>query len=349
MLTRKVSSVGLLVILFAVLPMCVFDSRAAGNVNDAPYLSITPTSYVAKEAGEHFDIFININDVEDLRRISFAVTYNASLLSFVQAIQGEFFPPPPRSDFSFEGTLGKVQIDESLAASEPSRSGNGTLAVISFEVVPTTESRACSPVELTQILLLDADSHPISHNAIGALFFWKSIVPDPPSEGRVLDLYTQRGGQGSGQSGGVFEIGEDVELISRVTYNGLPVQGKLVGIEVHNPLDEIVALRIAITGPDGLSRIRVRIPVVLTNNGTWTVIGTVDLAGQVVWDTLTFQVVIRFPVGGFSHSIEERTIGMTPCTMHSLALTLPFFLVVARHILPRRLKSDRHNDNSKSN
>jgi hypothetical protein len=285
-----------------------FNPIVYGESADA-YLFISPLMYIAKETGELFHVAINISSVENLHSLGFTVTYNTSFLDVAQVVQGSFFPLPPKSYFEFEKneSAGFIKVNISLADSETPRSGDGALAWISFKVVQGASSCVSSPLVLEQSLLLNSEFIPIVHDSVGAVYFWKSITPDPPGESRLLDLYTQKAGEGPNEPGGEFKVGEEVRLISRVTYNDYPLQQKLVAFEVRNSLNESVELRTAITDEDGLAAISFRIPDIPSSNGSWTAISTVDIAGKVAWDTISFRVYLRIPVGGYSFPIKGYT------------------------------------------
>jgi len=295
---------------------------AYGESGDA-YLFMTPPMYIAKETGELFDIAVNISNVENLRSLEFTVAYNTSLLDVAQVVQGTFFPSPQGSYFEFEKneSLGFVKVNMSLTDSETPRSGNGTLAWISFEVVQGPESCVSSPLDLQQTLLLNSALIPITHDSVGAVYFWRSMQPDPPVEGRLLDLYTQKGGEGSNEPGGEFGCGENVYLISNVTYNSYPVQQKLVAFEVRNPLNQSVVFRTAITDQDGLAEISFRILGIPSNNGTWAAISVVEIAEETVWDTTSFRVDVTMPIGGYSFPIEGYT-AEKPLTLYLSIVTI---------------------------
>ena len=315
-----------------ILPLVInrFNPIAYGESGDA-YLFMTPPMYIAKETGELFDIAVNISNVENLRSLEFTVAYNTSLLDVAQVIQGSFFPSTPGSYFEFEKneSLGSIKVNMSLADLEPPRSGNGTLAWISFEVVQSPESCVNSPLNLQQTLLLNSALIPIPHDSVGAVYFWRSMQPDPPVEGRLLDLYTQKGGEGSNEPGGEFACGEIVYLISRVTYNSDPVQQKLVAFEVRNPLNQSVVFRTAITDQDGLAEISFRILGIPSSNGTWAAISVVEIAEETVWDTISFRVHITMPIGGYSFSIEGHTTEkpLTLCLAIVTVLTAVFTVI----------------------
>jgi hypothetical protein len=204
-------------------------------------------------------------------------------------------------------TLGLVKIGISLTGSEAPTGGSGTLATITFTALQQATTCAVSVVQLQHILLLDSGLNPIPFDSVSALYFWKTPQPDPPVEGRVLDVYTQRGGQGMDVPGGIFGLGEEVQLISRVTYNGDPVQNKLVAYEVLDPLNHTVMVRTAVTNTIGMAWVTFRIPSLPESIGNWTVISIVDIVEKSVWDTLTFEVKISVPVGGYSVAYGRGT------------------------------------------
>jgi hypothetical protein len=273
------------------------------------YLSFNPPVYVTTEPGEVFNVTVDVSDVQDLSSVTFTVAYNASLLTVEQVSQGEFFPPPPRSHFEFEkdDALGLLKIDLSLANLEPPISGNGSLAFISFKTATSPASPACSPIEFQQTMLLDSASNQITHDVTAAVYFWKAIQSDPPTQGRSLDLYTQKGGLGPDAPGGEFMVSELVRLMSLAMYNGWPLVHKLVLVEVWNPLDQVVLVWIALTDQNGYAELDFRIPILDSSIGEWTVLATVDIACVGVWDILRFQVSAIPLVGGYSVSMEGRS------------------------------------------
>jgi PKD repeat protein len=274
-----------------------YQNSLAYDKSKCAYLFMTPPIYIAHEKGELFEVTIDVSLVEDLHSVKFTLTYNASLLIVENVAQGSFFPAPPESIFEFKEneSCGAVKFNMSLVDPRGSRNGNGTLALVSFRVIQGQESCASSPLCLEQTLLLDALSTPLTYDAVGALFFLKSTQTDPSVDGRSLDLYTQKGGEGPNEPGGEFVVGERVNLTSRVTYNDSPLQQKLVAFEVRNPLNESVLSRTAVTDENGLATISFIIPNILSSDGTWTAVSTVDIAGEVVWDTISFRVHLLFP------------------------------------------------------
>lgn len=315
------------VALLFLLAINCFNPVAYGESADV-YLFMTPPMYIANKIGELFDVAINVSSVENLCGLEFTIAYNASLLDVAQVFQGPFFPSPPGSYFEFEKneSIGFIKVNISLADSETPRSGDGTLVWISFEVVQGPESCVSSPLCLQQTLLLDSASTPITHDSVGAVYFWRSMQPDPPPEGRSLDVYTQKGGEGSNEPGGEFIVGERVYLTSRVAYNSNPVQQKLVSFEIRNPLDQSV-FRATTTDQYGLAEISFRIPDIPSSNGNWTAISVVEIAKEIVWDTISFRVYT--PVGGYSFPIKgyKTEKPLTPYLALVVILTAVFTMV----------------------
>ena len=315
----------LVCVLFTLLPTAPISNA----LDSYPYLFINPTMYVAHVRDEIFNVTVDVINAENLSSYQFTFFYNNSLLQIEQVSQGSFFPSTPRSCFIFDNkTSDSVEITCSLNDSTDSASGTGTLALISLKAIHVPDSCLGSPLELRQALLLDSARVPIVHDLVGAVYFWKSVGPDPPIEGRLLDVYTQRGGIGQGQPDGKYKLGEEVELISKVTYNGQPVQQKLVAYEVQNPSNQFSIVRTGTTDQNGLTTIRFGIPNVLDSIGTWTAIAVVEIAEKVAWDIVTFEVTSVTPIGGFSTAVRGsgRESPLIPYHMTALAFILVFVL-----------------------
>lgn len=321
--SRSALALVLVCALLILLPT-VSESKA---LDSYPYLFINPTMYVAHERDEIFNVTVDVTNVGNLSSYQFTFFYNNSLLQIEQVSPGSFFPSTPLSFFKFDNkTLDSVEITCSLNDSTDSASGTGTLALITLKAIHVPNSCFGSPLELRQTLLLDSARAPIVHDLVGAVYFWKSAGPDPPIEGRLLDVYTQRGGIGQGQPDGNYKLGEEVKLFSKVTYNGQPVQGKLVAYEVQNPSNQFSILRTGTTDQNGLTMISFKIPNVLDSIGTWTAIAVVEVAEKTAWDIVTFEVTSVTPVGGFSTVVRGsgRESPLIPYHVTVFALILAF-------------------------
>lgn len=118
------------------------------------------------------------------------------------------------------------------------------------------------------------------------------------SSGRAIDLYTQKepySGRGPNQPSDAFAPQEEVILYANVTYMGGPVANKLVVFEVHDPSLLSRLIRTAETDGSGLANVSFRIPWPIENAetivfGTWSVLANVEIAEEIVADTLTFKV-----------------------------------------------------------
>ena len=322
----------LIPILVCVLLILLPTIPESNALNSQPYLFINPTVYIAHGIGEIFNVTVDVIDVENLSSYQFTFFYNNSLLQIEQVSPGSFFPSTPASSFRFENkTLDSIEVACSLNDSTDSASGTGTLALITFKTIDIANSCLGNPLELRQTLLLDSARIPIVHDVVGAVYFWKSVEPDPPIEGRLLDLYTQRGGTGQGQPDGNYTLGEEVELISKVTYNGQPVQQKLVAFEVHDPSDQVSILRTQTTDQNGLATISFRIPMVFDSIGTWTAISVVEIAERTAWDTMTFEVTSVKPVGGFSTIVRSNGRESPSIPYNMIVFSLILVVVMAKY------------------
>jgi hypothetical protein len=280
------------------------------NSVDCTYLSVTPPAYVSKALGEVFTIDTDISNVQNLRAFEFKLGYNTTLLDAVRVVQGPFFPPPPKSlieKLEINEASGLVWVRISLPGSEPPIDGSGTLATITFKVTfaPTPPSNACCVLDLYDTFLYDHSMTAIAHDYVGGLYFCRSIQADPPVEGRLLDLYTNKGGIGQESPGGVFTLGEMVKLSAKLTYNDWPVQQKLVVIGVASPENVMILAVVATTDSTGVAATDFRIPALLESVGTWTAIAIGDVAEKAVWDFLTFEVAYVTPPYGPKANFTE--------------------------------------------
>lgn len=170
------------------------------------------------------------------------------------------------------------------------------------------------------------------------VFQFSRPVIGSTASGRVIDLYTQKGGIGPNQSSDAFEPQELVVLYALVTYNGGPVALKDVAFHVDGPpntLENITTNGQNTTGQDGIAQFSFRIPWPNDNPetkviGEWHVIATVSIADQTVIDTLAFQVgwIIRITnittlnalLQPQTQFLRNETVGFN-LTVQNIALT----------------------------
>jgi len=136
---------------------------------------------------------------------------------------------------------------------------------------------------------------------IAATFLFASTVYG--EKGRNIDLFTQKSpfdGKGPNQPSDSFQPQEEVILYALVTYNEAPIQNKLVAFQIDGPSptgvnDPIRIILSSATNESGIARVSFRIPTPMVGQednviGEWFAIATVDIAGIVVSDTLSFRV-----------------------------------------------------------
>jgi hypothetical protein len=118
---------------------------------------------------------------------------------------------------------------------------------------------------------------------------------------RKIDLFTQKepySGRGINNSSDTFSPRLDSEVIfyALVTYNEEPLESFQVGFQVNSPnsLPGFPLLASAITNASGIAMISFRLRQFGYQEqnlfGTWHGVATVEIAGAVVSDTLTFRV-----------------------------------------------------------
>jgi hypothetical protein len=116
-------------------------------------------------------------------------------------------------------------------------------------------------------------------------------------KGPQIDLYTQYpnpwGGQGSHNFSDMFWIQRNVRLQAYVTYNLYPEQNKDVSFTVVDPHGDIYGNLYGRTNGHGLATVDFRVPWTLEDPeywlGEWFVIAKVDVAEEIVNDTLSFK------------------------------------------------------------
>jgi hypothetical protein len=154
----------------------------------------------------------------------------------------------------------------------------------------------------------------------------------------MIDIRTQKGGEGQDQPDGSFLTGEIVNLTARVTYSGDPVQHKLVAFEVLDPLNESVLIVTAVSDEDGYASTSFRIPVLSESEGTWTAISVVSIVEKAVWDTVRFRVYLEMPVGGYTVSIKGYRTESPIAFYVTILAVLATLSVVARQKIGRIAK-----------
>jgi len=317
------------------------NSFAYASPTTTTHLLVSPLTYVASTLGETFKIDVNVFNVENLHAFELKLSYNTTLLDVAQVVQGAFFPPPPESSIDkleINETRGSVWFGMSLSDSTPSKSGNGTLASITFNVTfaPLLPTKACCVLDLHETILYDNTMTGIAHYLTDGLYFWKSMFNDPDGV-LILDLTTQKDGTGIGEPSPPFTLGEMVELRVRLTYDDVPEVNNLVGFEVINPNNEIVMIRAVWTDSNGVATIEFGIPsfpVLPKNIGTWKAFASSEVKGKFAWDILYFTVTVA--VGGDIALIEKTSLPPSQVDLFPVILPLVMIATLLAVIAYRR-------------
>ncbi len=124
---------------------------------------------------------------------------------------------------------------------------------------------------------------------VTSLFVCTNLTSTDAASGRVIDLFTTKA---------LYQPQELVTFHALVTYNEAPVVGKDVAFQVDGPRNSFFNISVwgaSRSNASGLAEFSFRLPWPDENPepivvGTWSAVATVDIAEQVVNDTLTFQV-----------------------------------------------------------
>jgi hypothetical protein len=287
-----------------------------------PYFSVS--SYTATSIGDVFNVYLYVNNLDpgwEAVGFQVALDYNASLLTLDSVTAGSWI-----TGFVEDGDLGVlnltaygvdvnglnyVEVGEVILPNAsgywsppfPSAPNPNTspLAVLQFTAIlqgvfPTVLT---SPLHLWMNEISNYLSQAVNQTApVDGLY---SI--EPSITGRVIDIYTQwpapYGGQGIDQPSDMFWPQKAVTLYANVTYNGYAVQDKEVAFQVIGPdtVDDVTtnetwAILYGVTNATGIASVTFTLPWPCVDPqqwfGVWTVIGTVDIACNVVNDTLWF-------------------------------------------------------------
>jgi len=262
-----------------------------------------------KKSPETFDVEIYIRDVDAgwrLAGIQFILRYDTTLLDVLDVSQGDFLEPFTTQTWFYS----KVFEDEGfvrvayIILDIPGMTapyGEGKVATITFNA--TKQEKA--PTSLSCNLTLEIDTEA----GMGS-FFINYLAEELDYEapingtyiiygyvvGRVIDVFTQYptpyGGQGVDAPSDMFWPQQEVILYAYVTYNEWPEQNKHVTFQIIDPQGKIWGVLDAWTNSTGYAVVSFRLPWPCDDPeaifGEWTVIGTVDVAGSSVNDTLTF-------------------------------------------------------------
>jgi hypothetical protein len=284
-----------------------------------PYLSVVPQSTVitGKNIFKNpvtFTIDIDINDVNAGWRLAgteFLLCYNTTVLDVLNVEVGDFFEPffspiaPPQT-FKYSAIFedeGKIRVAYTMMdiPNMIPPYGEGKIARITFNA--TWQEKFPTSVYSDFLLEVDTGAGCTSYfaNYLGEELSYAPAVNGTYELkgyviGKVIDVYTQYpepyGGQGPEAPSDMFWPQKQVDLYAKVTYNEWPAQQKPVAFEVKNNFGTIMTILTGITNETGIAHVSFRMdwPCVDPEQyfGVWAVTATVDIACEVVNDTLQF-------------------------------------------------------------
>jgi len=184
-----------------------------------------------------------------------------------------------------------------------------------------------SVLEFSDILIIDQDGNPITQGtSVDGIFEML-----PKVVGRSIDVYTQYpdpfGGQGLFQPSDMFWPQKHLLLCAEVTYNEWPEQNKDVAFQIMDPHGATWGIYYNRTNNVGVACVFVRLPWPCENPeyylGEWTVIATVDVACEVVNDTLWFKYDYLVNVW----DVESDKIEYKHCEYINATITLASYAI----------------------
>jgi hypothetical protein len=301
------------------------------RVLDLPWLEVSSVTMGPEPSrGAHFNVTVDIKMLDAAWKLTgaeFRLAYPADLIAPVEAFEGPFFPAyaalqpgsfgtwwqayfEPANVYPAHVLFGALILPNATGMwNPPAPEGNGTIAIIEFEVLYQSYGHEpnCSELEIITQLAVGIDSYetqnvvdiPLGPPVNGTY----CITTDLP--GRMIDVYGGAlnrgygslpfpepfGGQGPHNPMDLVIPQAEVHLFAYVTYNYWPVQNKLVGFEVEGPMG-ILLKRTAATDTDGYAWISFEMPWPCDDPeslfGVWKVTATVDISDTRLNDTLEF-------------------------------------------------------------
>jgi general secretion pathway protein D len=119
-----------------------------------PILSIQPAFTTV---GRFFDVFVDISGVSDLYAFQFDISFDPAILSANGVNESDFLPGGGATFFipgEINNTAGTINFTaDSLLGPVPGVSGNGTLAVISFQAL----ALGTSLIDFSNVILSDSN------------------------------------------------------------------------------------------------------------------------------------------------------------------------------------------------
>jgi hypothetical protein len=159
-------------------------STADGNFNNIPAaakLYVDPPSIVDPTLvpSENFLVNVSIANATEVYSFEFKLGFDPNVLNATSVELGDFFPSSVVPLEEINNVVGYVLFSATLESPEPPKSGNGTLAAITFHV----EDFGASALELFDTSLGDQTGEPLSHSTADGSFnniLLAKLYVDPP-------------------------------------------------------------------------------------------------------------------------------------------------------------------------
>lgn len=283
-----------------------------------PFYTVLPATYTASNIGEVFNISVYVNNLDPnwlAVGFEFKLSYNASILQLLNVFEGPWLPPygvAPNQGTLFLTSFGAgfVQIGDVVLpdvngtwhAPFPAAANPNTvspMAILQFNATaqglyPTILS---CPLHLYDTKVGDDTGAAITvGQSVDGLYNMNGLLV-----GRQIDIFVGQngvpypapyGGQGPNMPADMFWPQKEVCVWANVTYNGWPEQQKDVAFQIIDNNGNTWGVIYARTNASGIATTCFRLPWPCDNPeqylGVWTIVGTVDVACNIVNDTVRF-------------------------------------------------------------
>jgi hypothetical protein len=283
-----------------------------------PYFTVIPVSYMASAIGEVFTIGVCVNNVTPANAAigyEFKLSYDPTILSLISVAEGPWLPtygaPPNQGTLWLTalGGIGYAVVGDVVMPmvngtwSEPyptAPEGNLVpMAIFTFSATArgTFPTVLSCPLHLYDTKVGDIFGESVSQGvSVDGFYSIKPIVT-----GRAVDIFVGQdgtpypdpyGGQGPNVPADMFWPQKEVCAWVYVSYNQWPEQQKDVAIEIFDPMGTRWGIVYARTNSTGYAYVCFRLPWPCDNPeqfiGVWKLVATVDIACQIVNDTVWF-------------------------------------------------------------
>jgi hypothetical protein len=283
-----------------------------------PYFTVEPPTYTASALNEEFLINVVVHNVTITNAAigyEFKLSYDPSILQLINVTEGPWLPPygaPPNQGTLFLTSLGGIgyavvgdvvlpQVNGTWSQPYPKATIANTvpIATFAFKAIArgTFPTVLQCPLHLYDTKVGDINGDPVDQGvSVDGFYSIKPIVT-----GRAVDIFVGQdgapypdpfGGQGPNAPADMFWPQKEVCAWVYVSYNQWPEQQKDVAIEIFDPAGTRWGIVYARTNSTGYAYVCFRLPWPCDNPeqyiGVWKLVATVDIACQIVNDTVEF-------------------------------------------------------------